>query len=83
MIIGAHVSAAGGIGNAVDRAVDIGAEAVQIFGSSTRSWRFKPLTDAQATPSAKRTPTPGWPRPSCTLSTVHLGNSNPETSTNR
>jgi deoxyribonuclease-4 len=34
MKIGAHVSASGGISKAVDRGVEIGCEAIQIFGSS-------------------------------------------------
>ncbi len=46
MYLGAHVSAAGGIENAVGRAVEIGAEAVQIFPSSPRMWRFKMAPDA-------------------------------------
>lgn len=46
MKIGAHVSAAGGIDKAIGRASDIGAEAIQIFASSPRSWRFKPIDDA-------------------------------------
>ena len=46
MYIGAHVSAAGGLPKAVDRAVDIGAEAMQIFVSSPRAWRFKAPEDA-------------------------------------
>ncbi|MBI2868150.1 MAG: deoxyribonuclease IV [Chloroflexi bacterium] len=41
MKIGAHVSTSGGIDQAVDRAREIGAEAVQIFGSGPQSWRFK------------------------------------------
>lgn len=45
MKIGAHVSAAQGVGKAVDRAVEIGAESIQIFVSSPRSWAFKPLDE--------------------------------------
>ncbi|TSC52197.1 MAG: deoxyribonuclease IV [Parcubacteria group bacterium LiPW_41] len=41
IIIGAHVSTAGGLYTAFDRAQLIGAEAVQIFGSSPRAWRAK------------------------------------------
>ena len=41
MRIGAHVSASGGIGKAIDRALDIEAETIQIFGSGPQSWRFK------------------------------------------
>ena len=40
MIIGAHVSTAGGLRNAFDRASNIGAEAIQIFASSPRAWKF-------------------------------------------
>lgn len=46
MHIGAHVSAAGGLPKAVGRAKDIGAEAMQIFASSPRAWRFKSPEDA-------------------------------------
>ena len=41
MRIGAHVSMAGGIDNAIDYAVEIGAETIQIFGSPPQGWRFK------------------------------------------
>jgi deoxyribonuclease-4 len=37
--IGAHVSTAGGIDTAIDRAVERGADAVQIFTQSPRMWR--------------------------------------------
>jgi deoxyribonuclease-4 len=37
--IGAHVSASGGIDKAIDRAVEIGAESVQVFTQSPRAWR--------------------------------------------
>ena len=43
MKLGAHVSIAGGIQNSVERAVEIGCEAIQIFGSSPQSWAFKPI----------------------------------------
>ncbi len=39
MFIGAHVSSAGGIHTAVDRAQSIGAECVQVFTQSPRAWR--------------------------------------------
>jgi deoxyribonuclease IV len=39
MFIGGHVSASGGIHTAVDRAEAIGAEAVQVFTQSPRTWR--------------------------------------------
>jgi len=37
--IGAHVSSSGGIDNAIDRAVAIDADSVQVFTQSPRTWR--------------------------------------------
>ena len=37
--IGAHVSIEGGLDKAINRAQNIGADCIQIFGSSPRSWR--------------------------------------------
>ncbi len=39
MFIGAHVSSAGGIHTAVERAVEMDADSVQIFTQSPRTWR--------------------------------------------
>ena len=39
MLYGAHVSAAGGISQAVDRAEELGCDAVQVFTQSPRMWR--------------------------------------------
>jgi deoxyribonuclease-4 len=39
MLIGAHVSTAGGLDKAVERGVEIGCEAIQIFHQSPRMWR--------------------------------------------
>ena len=39
--IGAHVSGAGGLDRAIDRALEIGAECVQLFPSSPQGWGFK------------------------------------------
>ena len=47
MKIGAHVSTAGCISNAVGRAKEIGCEAIQIFGSSPQTWAFKPVPGEQ------------------------------------
>ncbi len=41
MKIGAHVSASGGLDLAIDRAVAIGAEAAQVFGSPPQGWALK------------------------------------------
>jgi deoxyribonuclease-4 len=43
MKLGAHVSTAGGIETAIDRGLEIGCEAIQIFGSSPQAWFFKPI----------------------------------------
>lgn len=48
MELGAHVSAAGGVDKAVGRAANIGAEAIQLFASSPRGWRFKPIPEDKA-----------------------------------
>ncbi|MGH2544977.1 MAG: deoxyribonuclease IV, partial [Ardenticatenaceae bacterium] len=48
MKIGAHVSTAGGVDKGIDRALEIGAEAVQIFASSPRGWAFKPIPEDRA-----------------------------------
>ena len=47
MKIGAHVSTAGGVSKAVERGVEIGCEALQIFGSSPQSWAFRDIPDAE------------------------------------
>ena len=39
MQIGAHMSSSGGIDKAIDRAVAIGADSVQVFTQSPRAWR--------------------------------------------
>ncbi|WP_249009350.1 deoxyribonuclease IV [Conexibacter sp. DBS9H8] len=39
MLIGAHVSTSGGLTKAVDRGVDLGADAIQIFNQSPRMWK--------------------------------------------
>jgi len=48
LLIGAHVSAAGGANKAVSRAEEIGAECFQIFASSPRMWSAKPIDDTVA-----------------------------------
>jgi deoxyribonuclease-4 len=39
MLIGAHVSTAGGLQNAIGRGTELGCEAIQIFNQSPRMWR--------------------------------------------
>ena len=47
MKIGAHVSTAGGISNAIVRGQKIGCEAIQIFGSSPQTWTFSTVPGGQ------------------------------------
>ena len=47
MRIGAHISTAGGLNKAVDRAVELGAETIQCFCSSPQSWAFKPIPEEE------------------------------------
>lgn len=46
MLIGIHVSTAGGLDRAVARGVERGADAIQIFNQSPRAWRPTRYTDA-------------------------------------
>src|SRR3954452_13940802 len=39
MLIGAHVSTAGGLENAIERGEERGCESIQIFNQSPRMWR--------------------------------------------
>jgi deoxyribonuclease-4 len=48
MLVGAHVSIAGGVHRAVGRAVEAGMTAFQIFTRSARSWRSGPLPREEA-----------------------------------
>ena len=43
--VGAHMSIAGGVDRAVDRAVDVGCRALQIFNKSSSQWRGRPLPE--------------------------------------
>src|SRR6185503_4575850 len=45
--IGAHMSVAGGLSKAVDRAVVHGCEALQVFTKNASQWRGKPLDPAE------------------------------------
>lgn len=45
MLIGAHVSQAGGLTKAVERGVERGADAIQIFNQSPRMWRPTAYSD--------------------------------------
>jgi len=54
MRIGAHMSVAGGVSKAVDRAVVHGCEALQIFTKNANQWRAKPLERSEVRLFRKR-----------------------------
>jgi deoxyribonuclease IV len=54
MLFGAHVSAAGGISQAIDRVEEIGGKAVQVFTQSPRMWRPTAHTDEEIERFRKR-----------------------------
>ena len=45
LLLGAHVSIAGGLDEAIYRGISIGCSTIQIFTKSNRQWAAKPLTD--------------------------------------
>lgn len=47
--IGAHVSASGGIHLAIERAIEIGANAAALFTKNQKQWKAPPLTDESIT----------------------------------
>ena len=79
MQIGAHVSSAGGISKAIDRGVEIGCEAIQIFGSSARSWAFKPPADKEVAAFKERRAETGMGAVYFhAIYLINLGSPNPE-----
>ena len=47
MRLGAHVSVAGGLHNAIHEALNIGADTFQMFSKNQRQWIAKPLTEEE------------------------------------
>ena len=47
-LVGAHMSAAGGLARAVERAVDAGCRALQVFTKNSNQWGGKPVVAAEA-----------------------------------
>jgi deoxyribonuclease IV len=48
VLLGAHVSTAGGVANAPARGAEIGATAIQLFTKQPNRWAEKPVTDEEA-----------------------------------
>ena len=47
MLIGAHVSTAGGLPKAIERGVETDSDAIQIFNQSSRAWRLQVRGDKE------------------------------------
>ena len=47
MLVGAHVSTAGGVQNAPANGAEINAESIQVFSKNQRQWKAKPYTKEQ------------------------------------
>lgn len=54
LLLGAHMSIAGGIDKAIDRAESVDSDAVQVFTKNQRQWKGKPLSDEEATAFEQR-----------------------------
>ena len=54
MRFGAHMSVAGGIDKAIDRAVDAGCDCLQVFTKSSRQWAARPLSDEEVATFRRR-----------------------------
>jgi deoxyribonuclease-4 len=72
MLIGAHVSPAGGLPNAIERGVERGARAIQIFNQSPRMWR--PTTYREEDVAAFREAMAGSPIEAVLIHAVYLLN---------
>jgi deoxyribonuclease-4 len=77
--VGGHVSAAGGVEKAVERAAEIGANCVQVFSASPRIWKRPALESINASLVAQRQQELGvTPIVTHALYLVNLASDNPE-----
>lgn len=79
MRLGAHISVAGGVSKAFDRALDVTAECMQIFTRNQRQWQPKPLSEEEVKGFRKRHAETGLgPNMSHASYLVNLATHNPE-----
>jgi len=79
MKIGAHVKTAGGVDKAIDRAEEIGAEAIQIFSGAPQAWKRKNYTPSEVEAYRRRVAETGIePAFIHGLYLVNLASDNPE-----
>lgn len=72
MLVGAHVSPAGGPARAIERGVARGARAIQFFNQNPRAWRAREYTDEEA--AAFREARAGSPLDAVLIHAVYLIN---------
>src|ERR1700716_2986829 len=72
MLIGAHVSPAGGLYKAIERGVERGCRAIQIFNQSPRMWKTSVYRDEDV--AAFREATASSPIDAVLIHTVYLVN---------
>src|ERR1700747_942224 len=78
MLIGAHVSPAGGLAKAIERGMERGCRAIQIFNQSPRMWKASSYRDEDV--AAFRESMAGSPIDSVLIHAVYLVNSASEDS---
>ena len=60
MLVGSHLSIAGGMHRAVEEAVRLGLDCVQVFTKNQRQWRAKPLAQADVDAFRAAVKAAGW-----------------------
>lgn len=79
MLIGAHMSVAGGLHLSFERAVKVGCQTMQIFTKSNRQWNAKPITEEDVAAWQKaRAANPVWPVLTHDSYLINLASPNPE-----
>ena len=62
MLVGSHLSIAGGMHLAVETAVRLGLDCVQVFTKNQRQWKVKPLADDEVAAFRAAVKAAGWDR---------------------
>ena len=60
MLVGSHLSIAGGMHLAIHDATRLGLDCVQVFTKNQRQWKWKPLTDDETTNFRAAVTDAGW-----------------------
>ena len=78
MLVGAHVSSAGGSSKAFGRGVDIGAEAIQVFLSAPQRWKEPAISEKEKEAFREAGEITGLPAFAHAIYLVNLATSDPE-----